>query len=107
MILSDVSVKRPVFATVMAILLVAFGAISFTRLPLQELPRGQIAHARQVPLLAGESDLFAETLLFRLDVLNQTLELGPTPDHLLLFLAGPAAPSVLLPPVLSQALWRL
>lgn len=38
MILSDVSVKRPVFATVVAILLVTFGAISFTRLPLQELP---------------------------------------------------------------------
>ncbi len=38
MILSDVSVKRPVFATVASILLVAFGAISFTRLPLQELP---------------------------------------------------------------------
>ena len=38
MILSDVSVKRPVFATVIAILLVTFGAISFTRLPLQELP---------------------------------------------------------------------
>ncbi len=38
MIISDVSVKRPVFTTVVSILLVAFGAISFTRLPLQELP---------------------------------------------------------------------
>ncbi len=38
MILSDVSVKRPVFATVLSIVLVAFGAISFTRLPLRELP---------------------------------------------------------------------
>ncbi len=38
MILSDVSVKRPVFATVLSIVLVAFGAISFTRLPLKELP---------------------------------------------------------------------
>ena len=38
MILSDVSVKRPVFAAVISIVLVAFGAISFTRLPLRELP---------------------------------------------------------------------
>jgi len=38
MILSDVSVKRPVFATVISLLLVAFGVISFSDLPVRELP---------------------------------------------------------------------
>ena len=42
MILSDVSVKRPVFAAVMSILLVTFGIISFTRLPLRELPNTEV-----------------------------------------------------------------
>ena len=36
--LSDISVKRPVFATVVALLLVAFGLLSFTALPLREYP---------------------------------------------------------------------
>ena len=38
MILSDVSVKRPVFATVLSLLLVAFGIMSFFQLPLREYP---------------------------------------------------------------------
>ena len=38
MILSDVSIKRPVFATVMSLILVVLGTIAFTRLPLRELP---------------------------------------------------------------------
>lgn len=38
MILSDVSVKRPVFATVISLMLVAFGAISFGDIPVRELP---------------------------------------------------------------------
>ncbi len=38
MILSDISIKRPVFATVMSLLLVVLGAIAFTRLTLRELP---------------------------------------------------------------------
>jgi multidrug efflux pump len=38
MLISDVSVKRPVFATVISLLLVAFGLISFDRLPLREYP---------------------------------------------------------------------
>ncbi len=38
MLLSDISVKRPIFATVVSMLLVAFGIISFTQLPLRELP---------------------------------------------------------------------
>jgi multidrug efflux pump len=36
--LSDTSVKRPVFATVVALVLVAFGALSFQQLPLREYP---------------------------------------------------------------------
>jgi len=38
MILSDVSVTRPVFAAVMSLLLLAFGLLSFDRLPLREYP---------------------------------------------------------------------
>ena len=38
MTLSDLSVRRPVLATVMSLLIIAFGAISFTQLPLRELP---------------------------------------------------------------------
>jgi multidrug efflux pump len=36
--LSDTSVKRPVFATVVALMLVAFGLLSFQQLPLREYP---------------------------------------------------------------------
>lgn len=36
--LSDVSIKRPVFATVMSLILIVLGVVSFTRLPLRELP---------------------------------------------------------------------
>lgn len=36
--LSDTSVKRPVFATVIALVLVAFGVLSFNYLPLREYP---------------------------------------------------------------------
>lgn len=38
MILSDISITRPVFATVMSLLLVAFGLLAFDRLPLREYP---------------------------------------------------------------------
>ncbi|MDZ3822761.1 MAG: efflux RND transporter permease subunit [Pseudoxanthomonas sp.] len=38
MILSDVSIKRPVFATVMSLLLIVLGVMAFTRLTLRELP---------------------------------------------------------------------
>ncbi|HJN52719.1 MAG: efflux RND transporter permease subunit [Pseudomonadales bacterium] len=38
MILSDVSVKRPVFAAVISLLLLAFGILSFRELPLREYP---------------------------------------------------------------------
>ena len=38
MLLSDLSVKRPVFATVLNILLLVFGIVAFTMLPLREYP---------------------------------------------------------------------
>jgi multidrug efflux pump len=38
MVLSDVSVKRPVLATVLSLLLIAFGLVSYERLPLREYP---------------------------------------------------------------------
>ena len=38
MILSDISVKRPVFATVINLLLVTFGVVAFLMLPLREYP---------------------------------------------------------------------
>ena len=38
MILSDVSIKRPVFAAVISLMLVVVGVIAFSRLPLRELP---------------------------------------------------------------------
>ncbi len=38
MVLSDISVKRPVFAAVISLLLIAFGVLSFVTLPLREYP---------------------------------------------------------------------
>ncbi len=38
MFLSDISVRRPVFASVLSLLLIAFGAVSFWKLPLREYP---------------------------------------------------------------------
>src|SRR3990167_4032976 len=38
MLLSDISIKRPVFATVIGLLLVSIGVVSFTRLALREYP---------------------------------------------------------------------
>jgi len=38
MILSDISVKRPVFATVINLLLITFGVVAFLLLPLREYP---------------------------------------------------------------------
>ena len=38
MLLSDTSIKRPVFASVIALLLTVFGVLSFQRLPLREYP---------------------------------------------------------------------
>ena len=36
--LSEVSIQRPVFATVMSLAIILFGVIAFTRLPVREYP---------------------------------------------------------------------
>ena len=38
MFISDISVQRPVFAAVLALLLVAFGLLAYDRLPLRQYP---------------------------------------------------------------------
>jgi multidrug efflux pump len=38
MVLSDVSIKRPVFATVISLILIIFGLIAFDRLAVREYP---------------------------------------------------------------------
>jgi multidrug efflux pump len=38
MFLTDISIKRPVFATVMSIVLVIFGLVVFNRIAVRELP---------------------------------------------------------------------
>jgi multidrug efflux pump len=38
MFLSDISIKRPVFASVLSLLLIAFGIVSFSRMSLREYP---------------------------------------------------------------------
>lgn len=42
MLLSDIAVKRPVFAIVVSLLLVAFGVLSFVTLPVREMPEMDI-----------------------------------------------------------------
>jgi multidrug efflux pump len=37
-VISDLSIRRPVLATVMSLLLIVLGAVAFTQLPLRELP---------------------------------------------------------------------
>ena len=39
MLISDISAKRPVFASVLSLLLIAFGLVAFDRLSLREYPR--------------------------------------------------------------------
>ena len=38
MLLSDTSIKRPVFASVLALIIIVFGIVAFTRLALREYP---------------------------------------------------------------------
>src|SRR5688572_15622165 len=38
MLLSDTSITRPVFASVISLLLIAFGLVAYNRLPLREYP---------------------------------------------------------------------
>ena len=38
MILSDISIRRPVLATVMSLLIILMGYLSYTRMPVREYP---------------------------------------------------------------------
>ncbi|MFX8652956.1 efflux RND transporter permease subunit, partial [Acinetobacter baumannii] len=38
MVLSDVSIKRPVFATVLSLVLIIFGVFVYQKLPIREYP---------------------------------------------------------------------
>lgn len=66
MILSDISIKRPVLASVMSILLVAFGGLSFLSLPLRELPKSDIPVVRITTSYPGASAEIVESRITQL-----------------------------------------
>ncbi len=61
MVLSDLAVKRPVFATVVSLILVAFGGISFLGLPLRELPEMDVPVVSIETAYVGASASVVET----------------------------------------------
>ena len=63
--MSDVSIKRPVFAVVISLLLVVLGIMSFSRLTLRELPN------IDPPIVSVESGLETTSLLFKLSLTCQ------------------------------------
>lgn len=66
MILSDISVKRPVFAAVMSLLLVAFGIMSFQSLPVREFPDIEFPVVNVVTAYPGASAEVVESRITRL-----------------------------------------
>ena len=61
MILSDLSIRRPVFATVVSLLLIVLGAIAFTQLPLRELPNIDPPVVSVTTVYTGASAAVVET----------------------------------------------
>ena len=59
--LSDISIRRPVFATVMSLAIVLFGVISFTQLPVREYPDIDPPIISVVTLYRGASSNVVET----------------------------------------------
>jgi multidrug efflux pump len=59
--LSDISIQRPVFATVMSIAILLFGIISFTQLPVREYPDIDPPVISVVSLYRGASSNVVET----------------------------------------------
>lgn len=59
--LSDISIRRPVFATVMSLAIVLFGIISFTQLPVREYPDIDPPVISVVTLYRGASSNVVET----------------------------------------------
>src|SRR4030042_5677986 len=59
--LSNVSIQRPVFATVMSLAILLFGIISFTQLPVREYPDIETPIISVVTLYRGASSNVVET----------------------------------------------
>ena len=59
--LSDISIRRPVFATVMSLAILLFGIISFTQLPVREYPDIDPPIISVVTLYRGASSNVVET----------------------------------------------
>ena len=59
--LSQVSIQRPVFATVMSLAILLFGIISFTQLPVREYPDIDPPIISVVTLYRGASSNVVET----------------------------------------------
>ena len=66
MIISDVSVKRPVFATVISMMILAFGILSFIDLPLREYPQTSPPRVSVSTSYSGASAQVIETKITRL-----------------------------------------
>lgn len=59
--LSDTSVKRPVFAAVINLLIIAFGIVAFTKLPLRQYPEVEAAAISIMTYYPGASASVVET----------------------------------------------
>ncbi|RPI06961.1 MAG: efflux RND transporter permease subunit, partial [Ignavibacteriae bacterium] len=59
--LSDISIQRPVFATVLSLAIVLFGVISFLRLPVREYPDIDPPIVSVVTFYRGASPSVVET----------------------------------------------
>ena len=59
--LSEVSIQRPVLATVMSLAILLFGIISFTRLPVREYPDVESPVVSVLTVYRGASPQTVET----------------------------------------------
>ncbi|MGQ0675811.1 MAG: efflux RND transporter permease subunit, partial [Rhodospirillales bacterium] len=66
MILSDVSIKRPVFATVISLILVIFGLFAFQNLPVREYPAIDPPVISITTLYKGASNQIVESQITQL-----------------------------------------
>ena len=66
MVLSDISIKRPVFATVMSLILVIFGLFAFDRLAIREYPDIDPPKVSVITLYKGASAQIVETQVTQL-----------------------------------------
>ena len=66
MVLSDISIKRPVFATVLSLILVIFGLFAFDRLAIREYPDIDPPKVSVITLYKGASAQIVETQVTQL-----------------------------------------